>query len=417
MRKSQFHAGKYASCLLAIIVDSLGFGLVYPLFADLLSPGSASILSPDTSIQLRQLILSIGFMMYPLGLFFGTSYLGDLSDIVGRKKVLLICMGGLFFSFLLMAIGASFKNLILLFLGRGLSGLTSGAQPIAQASIADLSERENKTSNLALMTITLSTGIVIGPLIGGFLSDKALSPLFTYSTPFYFSAFLALVAFIWSFASFQETFRAKKKRQIHVLRFFYLFIEAFKHPLVRYLSILFILKELGMSIYYPFIAVYLKTTFNATNWQVGLFYTILGIFMGLGILFTSKFLIRFFTTTTVSMMSFFLSGIGMLVTGLTKNLDVIWMMTILSGFAISCYNCLLAMYSNAVPKESQGWVMGIAGASVSLSWILTSYIANLISIFGFTFIFSLAATFLLLGSVLHLPLKEKKHHISFRFKF
>jgi DHA1 family tetracycline resistance protein-like MFS transporter len=413
--KDHFRASKYASCLLAIIVDSLGFGLVYPLFADLLSPGSTSVLNPETSIQLRQLILSIGFMMYPLGLFFGTSYLGDLSDIVGRKKVLLICMGGLFFSFLLMAFGASFKSLVLLFIGRGLSGLTSGAQPIAQASIADLSEKERKTSNLALMTITLSMGIVIGPLIGGFLSDKEISSFFTYSTPFYFSAFLALVAFVWIFISFEETFIGNKTKKIHPLRFIYLFNEALKHPLVRYLSILFILKELGMSIYYPFIAVHLKTTFNATNWQVGLFYTVLGIFMTLGILFTSKFLIRFFTTTTVSMISFFLSGIGMLVTGLTGNLSIIWMMTVFSGFAISCYNCLLAMYSNAVPKDSQGWVMGIAGASVSLSWILTSYIANLISVFGFIFIFCLAGSFLLLGALLHLPLKEKNHEIFFRF--
>lgn len=72
------------------------------------------------------------------------------------------------------------------------------------------------------------------------------------------------------------------------------------------------------------------------------------------------------------------------------------------------------MYSNAVPKESQGWVMGIAESSVAISWIITSYIANLISVIGFGAIFAIAGAFLLLGGFLHFPLKEEKHHISFR---
>lgn len=411
---SQFSVRKYASCLLAIFVDSMGFGLVYPLLADLLSPGTSSILPSSTSVETRQWILGIGFMMYPLGLLFGTSFLGDLSDMIGRKKVLLICMGGLFISFFLMALGANFRDLTLLFIGRGLSGLTSGAQPIAQASIADLSDRTNKTRNMSIMTITLSSGIVIGPLIGGFFSDTALSSYFTYSTPFYFAAILALIAFFWILSGFQETFSKNKEKHLSLFRPIAIFLEAFKHPLVRYFSILFILKELGMSIYYPFIAVYLKSVFHSTNWQIGLFYAVLGLFTFLGLLLTSRLLTRYFTTTTISMISFFLTGFGMFITGLTTNLSLIWAMAFFAAFALSCYNCLLSMYSNVVPKESQGWVMGIAGATVSLSWILTSFVANLISIIGFSNIFFLASATLFIGGLLHLPLTEKDHHIRFR---
>ena len=415
MTSERFNSWKYASCLLAIIVDSLGFGLVYPLFADLLSPGSSSILNSSTSIEMRQFLLSIGFMMYPLGLLFGASVLGDLSDIYGRKKVLLICMGGLCISFLMMAAGAEVKSLLLLFIGRGLSGLTSGAQPIAQASIADSSAAEHKTRHLAIMTVTLSVGIVIGPLIGGFFSDPKILPFFGYPTPFFFSGFLALLAFSWILFGFRETFVKNLRKQFHLARPIVLFIEAFKHPMVRYLSILFILKELGMSIYYPFIAVYLKSV-PVSNWVVGLFYAVLGIFCAFSLLFTSRVLVKYFTTTTVSMISFFIAGTGMLVTALTDNLVLIWCMSLLSAFAMSCYNCLLAMYSNVVPKDSQGWVMGIASSAVAFSWILTSFIANLISVIGFGPIFGIAAFFLFLGGILHLFLKEKNHQIHFRDK-
>jgi DHA1 family tetracycline resistance protein-like MFS transporter len=413
MTTSKFTSWKFASCLLAIIVDSLGFGLVYPLFADLLSPGSSSILGSSTSVEMRQFLLSIGFMMYPLGLLFGASVLGDLSDIYGRKKVLLICMSGLCISFLMMAAGAETKSLLLLFIGRGLSGLTSGAQPIAQASIADSSGAEHKARHLAIMTITLSVGIVIGPLIGGFFSDPQILPFFTYPTPFYFAGLLAFIAFIWILFGFQETYQKNLHKQFNVARPIVLFIEAFKHPMVRYLSILFILKELGMSIYYPFIAVYLKSV-PVSNWVVGLFYAVMGIFCTISLLFTSRVLLKYFTTTTVSMISFFIAGTGMLVTAITDNLPLIWCMSFLSAFAMSCYNCLLAMYSNVVPKDSQGWVMGIAASTVAFSWILTSFVANLISIIGFGAIFGIAAFFLFLGAILHFFLKEKDHHIHFR---
>ncbi len=59
--------------------------------------------------------------------------------------------------------------------------------------------------------------------------------------------------------------------------------------------------------------------------------------------------------------------------------------------------------------------MGIAGAVLALSWIVTSFMANLISVIGFEYIFIIAGGFLLLGGFLHLLLKEKDHYVSFRW--
>ncbi len=73
--------------------------------------------------------------------FFGAAILGDLSDSVGRKKSLMICLIGAFLGYLLSAIAIAFHNFWFLILGRIIAGFTSGSQPIAQAAIVDISYR------------------------------------------------------------------------------------------------------------------------------------------------------------------------------------------------------------------------------------------------------------------------------------
>lgn len=40
-------------CLLAIAIDAMGFGLVYPIMAAIFSDAQSGIIGPDTSPQLR----------------------------------------------------------------------------------------------------------------------------------------------------------------------------------------------------------------------------------------------------------------------------------------------------------------------------------------------------------------------------
>ena len=54
--------------------------------------------------------------------FFGSSFMGDLSDILGRRKVLMLCMAGFVIGYLGMAFGVETKSLGLLFSGRALTG-------------------------------------------------------------------------------------------------------------------------------------------------------------------------------------------------------------------------------------------------------------------------------------------------------
>ena len=65
---------------------------------------------------MRDAYLSLAFWLFPLGMFFGASYLGDLSDALNRRRTLLICMAGLASAYVLM------------WLAGGLLGTQEGSQ-------------------------------------------------------------------------------------------------------------------------------------------------------------------------------------------------------------------------------------------------------------------------------------------------
>lgn len=92
--------------LLATIIDAMGFGLVYPVMTSMFSVlHNNPFFADNISSHLRHFYLGLGFLLYPAAMFFGASFLGDLSDSLGRRKVLLICVFGLILSFSMMALG------------------------------------------------------------------------------------------------------------------------------------------------------------------------------------------------------------------------------------------------------------------------------------------------------------------------
>ncbi len=82
-------------CLLAIAIDAMGFGLVYPIMAAIFSDPHSGIIGAGTRVSLRNFYLGLGYGVYPFFMFFGSSLMGELSDGYGRRRILLLCIFGL----------------------------------------------------------------------------------------------------------------------------------------------------------------------------------------------------------------------------------------------------------------------------------------------------------------------------------
>jgi DHA1 family tetracycline resistance protein-like MFS transporter len=96
---------------------------------------------------------------------------GPLSDVWGRRPVLLISLTGFGLDFLFMAFAPS---LAWLFVGRLISGATSGIFSTANAYVADVTAPENRARAFGWMGSAFSFGFLAGPAIGGLLGNYNL---------------------------------------------------------------------------------------------------------------------------------------------------------------------------------------------------------------------------------------------------
>jgi hypothetical protein len=57
---------KTAPCFFAVIIDALGFGLVYPVMTSLFTADHSPVLSANASIAVKHFYLGLSYMLYPL---------------------------------------------------------------------------------------------------------------------------------------------------------------------------------------------------------------------------------------------------------------------------------------------------------------------------------------------------------------
>lgn len=372
MEKTSFL--KSASPLFLILfIDGMGLGLVIPILNGLLFDPQSTFLARYTlSESAHNIIYGSIIGIFMLCWFFGAAILGDLSDKIGRKKSLLICLIGAFLSYVLSAIAVSFSSIGLMLLGRMIAGFTSGSQPIAQAAIIDLSEPEDRARNIGYILLSLSLGFIVGPLFGGILSDNHLVSLFNFSTPFYFAGLVSGLNILLLMAIFHETFVSKPTTfAINPYQAIHIFIAAFQHKSIRKLSIILFIFIFGWSSYYSFISLYLLKVHGFTPTQVSLFMAVMGIGFGIGNGFLTNFFARLFTLRNNLLWSIVIASVC---TGLTfvftSNLFN-WLIVAPLACAISvAYASLLTLFSTQVDKDSQGWVMGITGSVMAFVWAI-----------------------------------------------
>lgn len=397
-----------APCLLAIVIDALGFGLVYPILTAMFTSNQISIVPASYSTTYLEFLMGIGFMLYPLCMFFGTSFMGDLSDKWGRKKVLVLCMFGICFSFFLMGLGTLIGSLFFLFLGRGLSGLMAGSQPIAQAAIGDLSNDKDKANHMSIVALSYSVGAVFGPVLGGFLSDKQFSSVFGFFLPFFTASLISLVAAVWLMKSFTETFQKSDERRVSFLRPIFLLIEAFYEKNIFLLSLVFFLMQLGFSLFFQYIVVKMRLQFEYSSLGLGAINAMIGIGFGFGLIFGMPTLSKKLSTKALAILSILITGIGLLLAGWFDIGWIEWVLAIVIAFAdIIGFACMLTLFSNYAGQNRQGWGMGIANAAMALSWTITGLISFTISFVGTNTLIILGGLLMIGSSILLTKLKHQ----------
>lgn len=247
--------------LLVVIVDLMGQGLIFPIINSLLIDPTSTFVAKETTASTRNLYYGIVSAVFYLFWFFGAAYISKLSDYIGRKTGIVICLIGGIAGYILTILAIEFSSLWMLVLGRAISGFTAGNQPIAQAALIDISRNDQERSaNLGYIVGASALGMMIGPLLSGLLSDSAVVGSYaSLKLPFYASIVLVSVTLVLILTSFYDVKKERKKIDFGLSEVFLTIYRVKDYPVVQKLSFAFFFFQIGLNAFFIYIEDYLSS--------------------------------------------------------------------------------------------------------------------------------------------------------------
>lgn len=409
-----------------IFLDSLGAGIIFPVLPDLFFNHSFGFTFNHSTNEIYMYTLTL--LCYPLMQIFGIPFLSNLSDKYGRKKILLLGLGVMGISYILAFISVIIHCFPLFLFYRILLGFFSGTSSIGNAMLSDLnsSEIDKKFTAFSMSSIFDKLGLTFGPVLSIF---AVKNPLFSniLAVPFFLTAFFIFLNLASASYCFRNTFEQKKNIEPIKPSFRSLLtttIQAIQMKKIRWLVISLCLFQIGNSLFFQAIPLYLTIYFQYTPEQLGFTSLIMSTIIVLSTLTLTKALSAYSKNNIKKIkllficiiIVFFIASFNLHITDKRyfEEINRLWLAISLFYFFSPCIKILFtSLFSQHVSQEKQGWVMGIIGQvnaiSLFISMLFVAFLTlNHIVILTLTCI--LLLSFLMLRKFL-LQKKQKKSSI------
>nr|MBP6828353.1 MFS transporter [Saprospiraceae bacterium] len=182
---------------ITLLIDVIGFGIIIPVIPKLIMHLTGETLSHASRIG--------GWLMFAYALmqFLCAPILGGLSDMYGRRPVLLISLFGFGLDYIFQAFAPTIGWL---FVGRLLAGVMGSSFTTGAAYIADISTPEKRAQNFGMVGAAFGLGFIIGPAIGGLLGQ------YGPRAPFLAAAALALLNWLYGMFILPESLAPENRR-------------------------------------------------------------------------------------------------------------------------------------------------------------------------------------------------------------
>lgn len=184
---------------MAVILGALS--AIPPIGTDLYIP-AFPLICESFGAPAAQVQLSLTAML--LGLACGQVFIGPLSDIYGRKKLLLLSLVIFILSSYGCAVSSAAESFIALRFVQGISG--SGGVVLSRAIAYDIYKGHELTRFIALIMVINGAAPVFAPLLGGQIIN-----FFDWHYIFLFLGFCGLLLFLGSFFWLTETLKTENR--------------------------------------------------------------------------------------------------------------------------------------------------------------------------------------------------------------
>jgi DHA1 family tetracycline resistance protein-like MFS transporter len=355
-------------------------GILIPVIPLLLTdPGNPYYLA-GISVSQGLILLGLLTAIYPFMQFLATPILGQLSDHYGRRPVLAFSLFGTSLSYAVFAIGIILQNIPLLFISRAVDGITGGNISVAQAAIADSSPPEKRARHFGAMGAAFGIGFIIGPFLGGKLSDPDVLPWFSATTPFWFAAILALLNMLGVLLFFRETLAERSREAFHLAQALINVKLAAASRKLRKLYAASFLFQGGFAFFTTFIGAYVIERFRFDQGDIGTFFAFVGICVALTQALVTGPVGRRFRPHAIISTSLFGVTCTIAAMALVPTSFLLYALVVPQAVCVGLIMAnLTAIISRSGDADEQGSVLGIAFSVQALAQSVPPAVAGVIA--------------------------------------
>ena len=353
-----------------ILLDLIGFGIVIPILP---------FLSPKLGADKMDIALII--VTYAIGAGLCGPFWGRLSDRIGRKPVIMICLAGAALSYVMLGLAS---QLWMVFAARGFAGLMAGNFGVASAMMADITTPENRARGMGLIGAASGLGIVLGPMLGGLLSGDSAS----FTLPCIVAGGMSVLA-IFAAAIFlpeslsRENRSANRKQHQHGLK-----VSTYKllrNTGNRLLALQYVIHNASVSSLTYMFPLWMGDMLGWGAREVGIVFGVQGALMVIfqGVLLGPLVrLLGEWQFLRISVTAFFL-GMLSAVFATTMPVMVGSMYVAMTG-ATLCMPLLNTIISHRTPLDNRGRMLGITSAASSWGRVIGPLLAGTnLALFGY----------------------------------
>lgn len=350
--------------MINIFILFVGVGLVIPIM-----PAYMELLHINGT--------TVGFMVaaFSLSQFLFSPFAGRLSDRVGRKPI--IIAGLLVFALSEWMFGIS-NTTFFLFFARILGGIGAAlSMPAIFAYVADVTTDEERGKAMGIVTAALTTGFIIGPGIGGYLSHLGIR------APFFGAAIAGLIGALITFMFLPKKVKREEVASIETtgqqgkefLPLWKQLLLSVKEPYFFSLIIVFI-AAFGLANYETVFSLYVDHKFGFTTEDIALIIT-LGSIAGAVVQATifGKML-EWFGEFKIIVWSLLITGIFVILFTFTHTYWVIFAVTFVVFLGSDILRPALGTLLSKMTKDEQGYLQGLNSSYTSLGNILGPILAG-----------------------------------------
>jgi MFS family permease len=369
---------KLLPLFLIILFDQTSVSLMFPVLTFVFFDQSSSLFSGDTTHATRSLLYGLCISLANLSCIIIAPLLSLFSDNYGRRKMLLLAILSALICAACSAISILLSIVPLLLIAKFISGCgaRSVTNPIAQAIVGDLVDKENKVIHMGYLQFIISLGAFAGPLLGGYFVKSFFFPQLNFSLPFLIAAGFSSIAILFTYLFFAETFNSKNNNLLQLKQI----IALLRKPAVLQISALLLLMQISWSMYYQFIPPVLKIEFQFSPTVIGWFVGLIAFWLALAATFGLRILKKFYQERQIVYYASCLIFIGFCAVFIAALFPVSLLTKVLlwlSGALVPIgdvlgYCAITTLYSNAVSAEDQGKVMGLCFVIVAITWAVTA---------------------------------------------